>query len=109
MQLVVVLLFRFVAMFLLVSERMSMLYLSKMGTLLKAGDAVQDAGAAAVIFAAPEGHDVSPINCKDQECMWPLSTPATMISHDAGVMLLVSFALVLWVQPAEIPQQICWL
>ncbi|KAL3136583.1 hypothetical protein ABBQ38_005829 [Trebouxia sp. C0009 RCD-2024] len=48
----------------------------------------QDAGAAAVIFAAPEGHDVFPISCKEEECAWPLSTPATMISHDAGAMLL---------------------
>ena len=49
----------------------------------------QEGSAVAVIMAAPKGQDVYLINCKDEECSWPLITPATMIGHEAGQQLLV--------------------
>lgn len=50
----------------------------------------QESKATAVIIAAPKGQDVTLINCKDQECTWPLSIPATMISYQAGQDIQVS-------------------
>lgn len=44
----------------------------------------QDKKAVAVVIAAAKGHDVTLINCKGEECNWPLSIPASMIGHDAG-------------------------
>lgn len=46
-----------------------------------------------------------PINCKEEECAWPLSTPATMVSHDAGDMLLVSSIAVLFMHSAQSYEQ----
>lgn len=48
----------------------------------------QKSKATAVIIAAPQGQDVTLINCKDQECTWPLSIPATMIGYQAGQDIL---------------------
>ena len=50
---------------------------------------LQEGGAVASIFAAPKHHDVFLIDCKEEECSWPLSTPATMIGYEAGQQLLV--------------------
>lgn len=67
----------------------------------RADPMLQESRATAVVVAAPKGHDVFPINCKDVECTWPLSTPATMVGYEAGQQLLVSlssltFLLLLW-------------
>lgn len=56
---------------------------------IRADSTLQESRAVAVIIAAPQGHDVFMINCKEEECTWPLSTPATMIGYEAGQQLLV--------------------
>ena len=45
--------------------------------------------AVACIIAASKGQDVTLITCKEEECDWPLSIPATMIGHEAGRDILV--------------------
>ena len=52
---------------------------------------LQEGRAVAVIIAAPRAQDVFLIDCKEEEGSWPLSTPATMIGHEAGQQLLVGF------------------
>ena len=53
---------------------------------------VQNQGALAVIIAAAKGQDVTLINCEGEECSWPLSIAATMISHKAGQQIQVTIA-----------------
>lgn len=77
---------------------------------IRADSTLQVSRAVAVVIAAPQGHDVFTINCKEEECTWPLSTPATMIGYEAGQQLLVrvgSFVSVLLLmqniqQPADL-------
>ena len=56
---------------------------------IRANPTLQESRAIAVIVAAPKGHDVLLINCQEEECTWPVSTPATMIGYEAGQQLLV--------------------
>ncbi len=51
---------------------------------------LQENKAVAVIIAASQGQDVTLINCKEEECAWPLAIPATMVGHQAGLDILVS-------------------
>ena len=45
---------------------------------------MQAAKAAALVLAAPDGRDVTLINCDGAQCSWPVSIPATMIGCRAG-------------------------
>ena len=59
---------------------------------IRANSTLQESRAIAVVIAAPQGRDVFMINCKEEECTWPLSIPATMIGNTAGQQLLVQIS-----------------
>ena len=59
---------------------------------------MQDKKAIAVVIAAAKGHDVTLINCKGEECSWPLTIAASMIGHDAGQQIQVQAVTVITLQ-----------